>query len=597
MKKRVADIIVETLVELDVDDCFCVVGGNAMYLNNALGKNSEMKTMFNHHEQACAIAAEAYARDKGKMAAVCVTSGPGATNALTGVMGAYVDSLPMIVLSGQVRSNLTVEASGLPLRFRGNQEFNIIDSISTMTKYAKRVLNPLDIKAEIIKSVSIALAGRRGPVWLEIPLDIQMAEIEEDELTSFESIIEIPSITNADAISIIDDMKKAKRPVILAGNGIAASGTLNQFRDFALSVKTPVVSAAIAADVLDRDYELYYGISGFIGPRTGNFVLQNSDYILCLGTSMGVKTTGYQQDEFAKNAKITMIDVDPYEVKKPGVRVDKFVLSGLSEFFDTMKNIETKVNVDGTWIEYCNKVKNRFTPFEAIEGLDPDERVCSYNFWKVFEDYEPQDSITALGNNTGITAKLQIGIKQRNQRIIANNNCGSMGYDIPAAIGIARASKKEVVCVTGDGSIMMNLQELQTIKHYDLPIKIVVFTNDGYNAIRQTSKNFFNGEKVGCDAESGVSFPEFSSVAKTFGYQYHCCHKNSELDESLKWLFNIKGHAILEVEQRLDDPVTPKVMSRVNENGEFVTPAIQDMFPFIDEKELDDLMLEKVKSK
>ena len=214
-------------------------------------------------------------------------------------------------------------------------------------------------------------------------------------------------------------------------------------------------------------------------------------------------------------------------------------------------------------------------------------------FWKKFEEHEPDDSIAALGNNTGISSKLQIGIKHENSRVIANNNCGSMGYDLPAAIGSAVASKKEVICVTGDGSIMMNLQELQTIKHYNLPVKVVIFSNDGYNAFRQTCKNFFNGFNVGCDAESGVSFPSFEKVADTFGYGYKCCHSNGELDECLDWLFSQEGQVILEVEQRLDDPITPKVMSRINDKGEFVTPSIEDMYPFIDEEEYKSLMIGK----
>ena len=591
MKKRVADIVIESLIEYGITDCFAVVGGGAMHLDNALGLNKNMNVVFQHHEQACSIAAEGYAKISGNMAAVCVTSGPGATNALTGVMGAWVDSVPMCIMSGQMRYELSVAKTGLPLRFRGNQEFDIIGSVKNMTKYSKMIIDPFSIKKEIYKAVHIALSGRRGPVWLDIPLDIQNVLIDEADLYPVDSIENTPNFNESDFVQLNQMLCKAKRPVILAGNGIANSGNLSLFREFANKIRIPIVASAIAADVMYDDYDLYYGLSGFIGPRTGNFILQNADLIIALGTSLGFKTTGYTQDKFAPHAKIIMIDVDKYEVKKPGVRVDCFINSDLREFFEYCIPKLSNTFVNNEWIEYCHKLKNRFTPFEAIENLNINERVCSYMFWKKYQEYENNDSITVLGNNTGISSKLQIGVKYEKSRIIANNNCGSMGYDLPAAVGTAIACKKDVICVTGDGSIMMNLQELQTIKHYNLPIKIVVFSNDGYNAIRQTCKNFFNGFNVGCDAESGISFPSFSKVADTFGFNYKCCYKNSDLDECLKWLFEQTGQVILEIEQRLDDPITPKVMSRIGANGEFVTPSIEDMYPFISKEEYDSLML------
>ena len=250
-----------------------------------------------------------------------------------------------------------------------------------------------------------------------------------------------------------------------------------------------------------------------------------------------------------------------------------------------------KISIDQEWKDYCDYVKNRFDVYEVTDGLDMNERVCSYYFWKIYDKLAPEDDMTILGNNTAISAKVQIGVLKENQRTMTNDNCGSMGYDLPAAIGAAVAANRTVICATGDGSIMMNLQELQTIRHYDLPVKIVIFSNDGYNAIRQTSKNFFNGFNVGCDAASGVSFPSFEKVADTFGFLYHHCHCNAEVEESLKWLYSVKGQAILEVDQRLDDPVTPKIMSRINDQGKFETPQLHDMYPFLPANELKSLML------
>lgn len=592
MKKRVADIIMEILCKNNITDCFGVVGGGAMHLDNALAICDDIHKYFNHHEQASAMAAEAYARLNGKMAAVCVTSGPGGTNTLTGVMGAWQDSLPLLVISGQVRYETTMENSGVSLRYRGIQEFDIINSVKNMTKYSVMIKNPLDIKKELQKAIDIAMSGRRGPVWVDVPLNIQSATVEEYDLYPIENnIIKLPKASHDEIKFVYNELKNAKRPCILAGSGIRSSNTMNDFLKLVDHIKVPVIGGAWVADIMYDDHPLYYGLSGNIGPRTGNFILQNADVILTLGNSLAFRQTGFNQEGFAPNAKIIMVDVDENESKKPGLNIYRFIHSDLYSFFEKVIEVENNILVDYKWIEYCDKLKNKFTPFEAVENISMSDRVCSYYFWKKFRENETSDSILALGNNTGNSSKLQIGIKQAKQRILTNYTCGSMGYDLPAAIGGAVAAKKSVVCVTGDGSIMMNLQELQTIKQYNLPIKVVVFSNDGYGAVRQTCKNFFNNTYIGCTAESGVSFPDFRKVAETFEYSYRCCNNNLEVEESVKWLFETDGLALLEVKQRFDDPVSPKVMSRMNEDGTFSTPALHDMAPFLSREELDSLMM------
>lgn len=592
MKKRVADIIMDILVEEGITDSFAVVGGGAMHLDNALGQKKEINKIFNHHEQACAMAAEAYAKINGNIPLVLVTSGPGATNTLTGVMGAWVDSLPMLIISGQVRYDLSVPKTGLSLRFRGGQEFNIVDTVKTMTKYSKMVTDPLSIKLEIKKAIQIATSGRRGPVWLDIPLDAQMIEIEEEDLLDLDNSHRFQSNITVETIKdITSALKSTQRPVILVGNGVGNSGAIPLFRKVAKKLGVPVIAAAQASDIMYREDENYFGIAGLIGWRSGNFVLQNADFILSIGTSLGFKTTGYAQDEFAKNAKIYMVDADENEAKKPGVRVDKFIHADVNDFLELwLENIE-KIDVKTSWKNYCKMVKNKFNIYEVTDNLSMDERVCSYYFWQKYDDIAPDDDITILGNNTGISSKVQIGVLKEHQRTMTNDNCGSMGYDIPASIGAAIATHKQVICATGDGSIMMNLQELQTIIHYNLPIKIIIFANDGYNAFRQTCKNFFNNVYVGCDSNTGVSFPSFQKIADAFGFKYHHCYNNAEVEEGINWLFHIDGQAILEVDQRLDDPVTPKIMSRINDKGEFETPKLHDMYPFISDEILDSLMI------
>lgn len=287
-----------------------------------------------------------------------------------------------------------------------------------------------------------------------------------------------------------------------------------------------------------------------------------------------------------------MVDVDENEAQKPGLRIEKLIHAELNHFFDIVERCDVHRVEHQEWLSYCNGLQQGFSPFESIENhLDMSQRVCSYYFWKVFQQYEPEDSILALGNNTANTAKLQIGVQKKEQRVITNYTCGSMGYDVPAAIGAAIASKKRVYCVTGDGSIMMNLQELQTIVQYDLPIHIVVFSNDGYGAIRQTSKNFFNGAYIGCTPDSGVSFPSFKKIADTFDFQYICCNSNAEVTDCITQMMQNMKRVLLEVKQNFDDPIIPKVMSRLDEKGKMQTPALEDMYPFLAREEMKSLIL------
>lgn len=592
MVKRVADIIMETLIEYGITDCFSVVGGGAMHLDNALLVCEKMNKYFNHHEQACAMSAEAYARYSGKMAAVCVTSGPGATNTLTGVMGAWQDSLPMIVLSGQVRYEISVPKSGLKLRYRGIQEFEIVPTVKNMTKYAVMITEPLSVRRELVKAIKIAMDGRRGPVWLDIPQDIQNARVEETDLYEEEEFIsEVPVTSKRDIEELIQILKNAKRPCILAGSGIISGNCRDEFIKLVNKMEVPVIGGSWVADNLYTEHPYYYGNSGNVGPRTGNFILQNADVILTLGNSLGFRQTGFNLEGFAPGAQIIMVDADAEESKKPGLNIFKFIHADLKEFITAMLGAECSIQVNEEWIAYCNMLKSRFTPFEGADNIGMEERVCSYYFWKVFQKYEEEDSILALGNNTANSAKLQIGVKYAGQRTLTNYTCGSMGYDMPAAIGGAVASGKKVYCITGDGSIMMNLQELQTIVQNNLPVSFVIFSNDGYGAIRQTSKNFFNGAYIGCTPDTGVSFPSFSKVADVFGLEYRKCSSNAEVEDAVRWLTNNKNRCLLEIEQRFDDPVTPKVMSRLDENGKMLTPALQDMYPFLDKEEYDKLMI------
>lgn len=586
MKKRVADIVVETLIELGINECFCVVGGGAMHLNNAFTINESMHITYCHHEQACAFAAEGYAKYSNKMAAVSVTSGPGCMNALNGVYSAWVDSTPMVVIAGHPRWDTTVAACGLNLRCRGVQEYDIIPSVEGMTKYAKMVTDPVTVKEEVIKACSIALEGRKGPVWLSIPLNVQAALIEDKNI----EFCDDDDKDNYDGIinEVIDKIKKASRPCILTGTGIRHANAMKEFLHFTEKIDIPIVGGALLADTLPEDYPDFYGLSGNIGPRAGNFILQNADLILVLGNSLSTRQTGFNVEAFASNAYFIMVDIEKDEPYKPGLRIDMPVQMDIKKFLDNMNDmVREHIAVPESWTEYCKKTYAFFRGYDEEEA-QPEDRVPAKMFWKIFREKLPDNAAIALGNSNCVIGIYQYGIKKMGQRVITNYNAGSMGYDLPEAVGVAIAATAEtpVYCVTGDGSIMMNLQELATIKHNDLPIKIIVFSNEGYGAIRQTCKNFFKGVYTGCDSKSGIGFPEFEMIADAFGFNYFHCANCGELSIKLDNFMSSQGNALLEIEQMLDDSIIPKIMSKVKDDGQFESPSFTDLYPYLDSNDL-----------
>lgn len=592
MKKRVADIVMDILVDNGITDCFTVVGGGAMHLDNALALRKDINKVFNHHEQACAMAAEGYAKACGKMAAVCVTSGPGALNTLNGVEGAYVDNVPMIVISGHPRWNTTVNSTGLNLRYRGVQEYDIIPSVKGMTKYANMVIDPLSIKQEMQKAINIANEGRKGPTWLSIPLDVQSQIVETEDLYPVVAI-EKPNYNFDDSrINKLNGLiRKAKRPVILAGSGIRTGNAIEEFRKWTSYMGMPVVSGALLPDIMCEGTPLFYGTSGSVGERRGNFILQNADLIIAIGNSLALKQTGFNQEAFAPNATIVMVDAGEDEFKKPGTRVDVDIFCDAKSFLATALNKITQWEKNNDWISYCDSIADVLGNIDSIPKCDDSERVPNSLFWKIIRDAMNENTMVALGNSSCVCGGLQHSIKKKDQRVIVNYNSGSMGDDLPEAIGMYVSGAKEVVCVTGDGSIMMNLQELQTIRYHNYNIKVVIFSNEGYGAIRQTNKNFFDGLYVGCDKDSGISLPDFSKVAAAFNMPYLKCKNVGQLEESIDWLLGNEGPLILDIEQKIDDPVMPKVMSKMNEDGSFYTPPLHDMYPYISEEQMKQLMI------
>ena len=522
---RVADFIANTLVEHGITTMFSVTGGGAMHLNNAFSICKGLTVYYNHHEQACAMAAEGYARVNGKMAAVCVTSGPGGTNAITGVMGAFQDNIPILIISGQVRYDTTIEGLGLPVRQYGEQEFDIVNSVRNMTKYVVMIKDPATVKYHLEKALHLAGTGRRGPCWIDVPLNVQSAQVDHNSMAGYNPQDEArpyPPLDFSLVNKVIEKIKQAKRPLVLAGTGIRASNSCEHFRRFAFSMGVPVVTAQASPDSMYEEHPLYFGPSGTAASRSGNFILQNCDVLLVLGCRLGFKQTGFNYQAFAPNAYRIMVDVDTVELKKPTIHIDFPVHAELGEFINAAIPIAQNYKgfVPEKWLLYCRRLREKYPVYQEKSAHDS-ERVHSYYFTHVYNEIIPDEYITALGNSgSAIAPVYQMGTRKPGQRILVNTNCGAMGDDLPLAIGACVAAcKKPITLITGDGSVHMNIQELQTIVHNKLPIKVIVYNNGGYRSIYQTHMNFFKGQIAGCTPESGLSLPDFEKIARKEGFK------------------------------------------------------------------------------
>ncbi|MDR0986634.1 MAG: thiamine pyrophosphate-binding protein [Ruminococcus sp.] len=582
MKKRVADYIADFLADNGITQLFSVVGGGAMHLNNAFGTNKRLNIIYNHHEQASAIAAEGYSRIDNKIAAVCVTSGPGGTNALTGVLCAWQDSLPMIIISGQVRSDITVESTGLDLRQFGEQEYYIIRSVAPMTKYAVTVNDANMIKYHLEKALYLTMHGRKGPVWIDVPLNIQGAVIETDDLPEF--ILENDTLPSDEIISkMISMIHDSKRPLIIAGSGIRTSNSLKALENLSEKLNIPIITPTSTVDYFNSDHDNYYGMFGTVGGRCGNFLVQNADLLICLGARMSFKQIGFNYQKFSPDSKKIVVDADSEELKKPTIKIDLSVCGDVSDVMGKLSdaNLDSEKSDKREWISYCKFIKSKY----SIEKRNFSENISAYRFGEVFFNKAESDVIAVLGNNCAAVSLLQLGIKKQGQRMFGNVNCGTMGYDLPASIGAATAAGRSVCCLTGDGSFQMNIQELQTIVHNKLPVKIVIFNNSAYQAIVQTQTYFFSGVLSGCTGESGVSFPSFEKIANAYGFPFRKIERTSEIESAVDWLFCEESYCILEIVQNESDPIIPKLSSKKLADGGMVSPPIDDLFPFLPEDE------------
>lgn len=579
MKKRIADIVADILIEKGVTNLFSLVGGGSMFLNDAFGHRQELQVIYNQHEQACSMAAEGYVRATGKMAAVCVTTGPGGTNAITGALGAYQDNYPMLIISGQVRYETTSMSTRLPLRFMGEQEHNIVETVRPLTKYAVLVTKPEDIRYEIEKAIWIANHGRKGPCWVDIPLNIQSGMIDPQNLKSFKPEEKEEAW---DQNGLLEELKRAKRPVILAGSALRSTGCVEQFRKLSEKLKIPVLAATYNADLLSPEETYYYGNFGINGGRAGNFIVQNADMILGLGCRMTYRQIGYQYEEFSPNSRKIIVDVDAAELQKPTLHIDVPICTEIKNVLDYLETVDYQYEDSCGWLSYCNELRKTFPVY--LDKFNDSNAVNPYYFFKMLQQKLLGDSIVVLGNSSIAGHVLQLGIDKPKQRIINNMNCGSMGYDLPAAIGAAIGIGKSVTLITGDGSFMLNLQELMTVQHYHIPLKIFICSNGGYRGIVRSQLNMFKGRYTGCTDDTGVAMPSFEKIANAFEIPYFLIKNHEQVENVIAQVYECEGVCICEVMQDLDQVIEPRSSSRRLEDGSIVSPVIDDLFPFLDRK-------------
>lgn len=602
MKVRIADYIVDFLAERGVTDCFTVVGGGAMHLNDAFGHNDRVHCTYNHHEQACAIAAEAYARVENKIAAVCVTTGPGGTNAITGVVGGWLDSIPMFIVSGQVRYDTTARyaerfTGGLPLRSVGDQEFDITKSVACMCKFAVMLEEPTDIRYILEKAWAFATTGRPGPVWVDVPVNYQGMLIETDGLKGYdidskESGVPEP-VSDESADAVLSEIRKAQRPVIYAGGGIRISGGFEAFRKVVDRLGIPVVTYWNSVDLIEDDHMLYCGRGGNMGDRAGNFAVQNADLVLAIGTRISIRQVGYNWETWAREAKLIMVDVDRAEMRKHTIHVDMPIWADAKDFLEAldrrMGEKSEPISKQEWWREQCRTWKKRYPVTLERHWKENGETANVFAFVRHLSESLPEGSLTAVSNGACCVVGHQDWCIKKGTRFIINNAIASMGYGLPAAIGVCVASGgKETICLEGDGSIMMNLQELQTVVTNNLPIKLFLINNRGYHSIRQTQNNLFSEHsKVGIGPESGdLSFPDYHKIAEAFGYPYFSAHSNAEMKETVQQVLARPGFVFCEIFTDTVQGWEPKSAARRLEDGRLVSPPLEDLAPFLSREEL-----------
>ncbi|EKE14768.1 MAG: hypothetical protein ACD_12C00310G0001 [uncultured bacterium] len=586
---QLSDYVIDFLVKKGIKDIFLVSGGGIMYLCDSVGRNKKIKYIANHHEQASSTAAEAWARTKNHISACLVTTGPGGTNAITGVAGAWVDSIPMIVISGQVKREVIADYT--KYRQVGPQELNIISMVKPITKYAVTVMDPNRIRYELEKCFYEATIGRPGPVWIDLPLDIQSANIDEKKLASFEPPKRV--INKNDLINnvrkVVEMFKMSKKPVLIAGQGVRLSGGQKILEELISKLKIPVIFPINGLDLLPENNKYVLGKFGPVGTRRGNFSLQNSDLIISIGASLNTASTGYDFKGFGRNAKKIMINIDQGEIDNKKIKIDFPIVADAKDFMEELLRQIKNINLipNKKWFSVCQYFKNKY-PLINPDYFKDKKHVNSYVFFNVLSDLLSSNDVLVTGISLDACSMYQAFKVKKGQRAFVNKNLGQMGWCIPAAIGACAANDyKRTILVTGDGSIQFNIHELETIKYYKLPIKIFVFNNQGYESIRSTQDNYFSSNYVGSNIVSGVSNPNWKLLAQAHDFKYEVIKNNDRLADIIKKTLKTKGPILCEVNIAYDQKRMPRVSSFRRPDGTLESRPLEDMFPFLPKEEIE----------
>ncbi|MDD2705016.1 MAG: thiamine pyrophosphate-binding protein [Acidocella sp.] len=583
---RVADYIAALVAAHGVQDFFTVTGGGAMHLNDASSRNKNLHGICLHHEQACAMAAEAYCRLSGRLALLNVTTGPGGINALNGVHGAWTDSIGMLVISGQVKQETMASSYDLPLRQLGDQEADIVAMVRGITKFATVLRDKQEARYMVEKAIHLARTGRPGPVWIDVPMDIQGAQIEPETLRGFTPE---PEPAPPDVAAVAALLREAKRPVIMPGTGVRISGAYDDFLRLVELTKFPVATAFNAHDVLPEDHPAYVGRPGTVGNRAGNFAVQNADVVLILGCRLNIRQISYNWENFAPDAVKIMVDIDSAELAKPTLEIENPVLADLKVFIPALvQELDNFApsTAQAAYLAWCHERRRRY-PVLQPEYADDSRGINPYVFADKLFDAMGENDVVVTANATACVTTFQAAKLKAGQRMFSNSGSASMGYDLPAAIGAAYAAPgKRIICLAGDGSIMMNLQELQSIFAQKLNIKIFLLNNAGYSSIKQTQTAFFADNMFGCDATNGVTFPDFCRVAAAFGLPARRVAGHAELPSALAEVLTAPGPQFCEIALDPAQGFAPKLSSRKLDDGRMVSSPLHDMAPFLPREEL-----------
>ena len=587
---RVADYIANFIYDvLGVKHVFMVTGAGIMHLTDGVASHGKLQTICPHHEQTSSMAIDAYSRATENFGVGFFTSGPGGTNAITGLAGAWQDSVPCLFISGQVKKKETTnDAKITGLRQFGVQELDTIPIVKSVCKYAVHLNDPNKVRYEFEKAVHIAKSGRPGPVWIQIPMDVQSAIVDETKLEGFSTNEKIPIAKDSEVKDIIELLKKSSRPVIISGQGIRISGAIPLLEEFTSKFKIPVVTPYLGIDTIRHDLYQYVGKTGVKGDRAANFAMQNSDLVISIGTSLHVTVIGYTYEHFAREAKKIVIDIDQTSHQKKTIQIDQFILSDAKKFFEKILDFTKNENLNdfSKWVEQCNDWKKKY-PVCLPEYKNIKGELNSYLFIDTLSKHSKENDIfVSDAGGTFYATSQAIQLTKKGQRYIPSSAMATMGYSLPAAIGISVATdKKRVLALTGDGSFQQNIQELQTVVEYNLPIKLFVLNNDGYESIRTSQKNYFNNRFLGESKQSGISFPDTLKIAKAYGIKAMRINEFQGLDEKLEEILNFDGPVICDVIIPREQRIIPTVTSRVNPDGTMSSRPLEDMYPFLDREE------------